>query len=572
VDVSAEKQQVSSSERLSVVARKDLGAFYTPTEITQFATEWAVRAAADVVLDPGCGDAAFLVSAAHRLRQLGASSRALSKQITGIDLNRDAVQTAARELTAVGAENATLINANFFDVGGDLFGRSVREVDALVGNPPYVRYQLFRDDNRAAGLRAAARAGVILPQLTSSWAPFVVHASTFIRRGGRLALVLPGELLHVGYAAAVRDYLLRTFSDLTIITFEEKVFPGALEEVVIVLGVKGEGDGSLRVRRLESLRDLADGPNAVLSKARRCAVAPGARWLTTLLEEDAIGGARDVIERAKYTPLGELARVDIGVVTGANDFFVLGKAGVVEHKLPVSYLLPVISKAAHVQGARFTVGDWSAQLDAGDPSYLLVADEKHGNPHVARYLEQGEKEGIPSRYKCRVRQPWYRVPYIRKPDLFLTYMSNIAPRLVVNEAGASHTNTVHGVFLSNPLIADALAAAFLNSATLLSTEMEGRSYGGGVLKLEPGEAVRVLVPRLTPSLVEKLRAILPKIDALVRAGQIDEASALVDRIVLGKNFKRVEIERIRSVLSSLRARRLARGKTAKGTPIAVRDE
>jgi hypothetical protein len=93
--------------------------------------------------------------------------------------------------------------------------------------------------------------------------------------------------------------------------------------------------------------------------------------------------------------------------------------------------------------------------------------------------------------------------------------------------------------------------------------MEGRSYGGGVLKLEPGEAVRVLVPRLTPSLVEKLRAILPKIDALVRAGQIDEASALVDRIVLGKNFKRVEIERIRSVLSSLRARRLARGKTAK---------
>ena len=548
-------QATSSSHRLSVVERKDLGAFYTPSAITDFATEWAVTDARARVFDPGCGDAAFLVSAAKRLQHLGSPN--ISAQVYGADLNPDALATAARELEQVGAARPTLIQGNFFNLGADLFSPDLHQVDALIGNPPYVRYQLFRDETRAAALRAAARAGVILPQLTSSWAPYVVHASTFLRPGGRMALVLPGELLHVGYAAAIRDFLLREFSELTIITFEDKVFPGALEEVVIILGVKNPGDGSLRVRRLKTLEDLREGPAAVLSKVQR-SIKPDQRWLTALLEEGEVSAAAEVIERARYRRLGEMGRVDIGVVTGANDFFVLSREDVETHQLPPSVLLPAISKAVHVQGTRFTADDWKGQ----DPSYLFVADVRSAKGKVARYIEHGEKLGLPARYKCRVREPWYQVPYIRKPDLFLTYMSHIAPRVVVNEAGAAHTNTVHGIFLSDPLLAAPLAAAFLNSATLMSAEIAGRSYGGGVLKVEPGEAVRILVPRLTPRLIENLRAALPKIDGLVRSRQIDEASAAVDRIVLGKNFLRVEIEKIRSVLCSLRARRMSRGQTS----------
>jgi hypothetical protein len=152
---------------------------------------------------------------------------------------------------------------------------------------------------------------------------------------------------------------------------------------------------------------------------------------------------------------------------------------------------------------------------------------------------------------------------VRKPDLFLTYMSNIAPRLVVNEAKATHTNTVHGVFLSNSLIAEPLAAAFLNSATLLSAEIEGRSYGGGVLKLEPGEAVKVLVPRLTGRVSELLSAAMPKLDKLVRGGEIDEASLVADRIVFGKKIAVAKREKIQSVLHALRARRLGRSRSAR---------
>ena len=551
----------SSSQRLTLVERKDLGAFYTPSAMTDFAVAWAVRTPYDEVLDPGCGDAAFLVSAAQRLRALG--TKDIESRLWGIDINKDAVATATRELAAIGVGQPTIQTGNFFSFDPYGLFDARRRADALVGNPPYVRYQLFREENRAAGLRAAARAGVILPQLTSSWAPYLIHATSFLRDGGRMAMVLPAELLHVGYAAAVRTFLLQHFDELTVITFEDKVFPGALEEVVIVLGTKGHGEGRLRVRRLRDLSHLAAGPDVILAKATSCEVNPGQRWIGALFEGNAIANAMAVVDRAKFRALGDFGRVDIGVVTGANEFFIVSKQDVAEHRLPFGVLLPAISKASHIQGTRFTINDWSAIAESGDDSYLLVADKPTAVGPVLRYIEAGERAGIPERYKCRVREPWYRVPYVRKPDLFLTYMSHISPRLVVNEAGATHSNTIHGVFLADPLLADPLAAAFLNSATLLSAEVEGRSYGGGVLKTEPGEAVRIRVPHLTPRLIEQLVAVLPRIDVLVREGKIDEASIVVDRIVLGERLKVAEIELIRAALSALRSRRLARGRNSR---------
>jgi hypothetical protein len=69
-------------------------------------------------------------------------------------------------------------------------------------------------------------------------------------------MVLPAELLHVGYAAAIRTYLLQHFSSITVVAFEEKVFPGAMEEVVIVLAQKGAGTKHLNICRLDNLVDL----------------------------------------------------------------------------------------------------------------------------------------------------------------------------------------------------------------------------------------------------------------------------------------------------------------------------
>ena len=101
------------------------------------------------------------------------------------------------------------------------------------------------------------------------------------------------------------------------------------------------------------------------------------------------------------------------------------------------------------------------------------------------------------------RDPWWRVPLGTVPDLILTYMNGDTPRLAANLAGVHHLNSVHGLYLRPELrkLAVPLAVASLNSATLLGAELVGRAYGGGILKLEPGEALKLPLP--TVSLVRE---------------------------------------------------------------------
>ena len=54
--------------------RKARGAFFTPELVARYVTEWAVRSPTDRVLEPSCGEAAFLLEAGRRLDILGAPS------------------------------------------------------------------------------------------------------------------------------------------------------------------------------------------------------------------------------------------------------------------------------------------------------------------------------------------------------------------------------------------------------------------------------------------------------------------------------------------------------------------
>ena len=110
----------------------------------------------------------------------------------------------------------------------DLDPTEVAPVDVAIGNPPYIRYHRFAGSDREKALGRARLQGVELNQLASSWAHFTVHAAGFLKPTGRLALVLPAELLHADYGLPVRDFLLRRFASLVVIAFDRMVFPEAL--------------------------------------------------------------------------------------------------------------------------------------------------------------------------------------------------------------------------------------------------------------------------------------------------------------------------------------------------------
>jgi type I restriction-modification system DNA methylase subunit len=209
---------VSALPNDSLLDRKERGAFFTPPAIADFLTRFAIANDPTArVLDPTCGEAVFLTSAARQLHALGADPKAIRGQLCGVDLHRPSLTDSGRLLAEEGF-GANLVCSDFFDLPtpaqiGDRAGWQ----DAVVGNPPFVRYQDHKGDVRKRALAAALAQGVRLSGLASSWAPTLVHASAFLKPTGRLAMVLPAELLTVGYEEPLRTWLRRRFAVVNLV-------------------------------------------------------------------------------------------------------------------------------------------------------------------------------------------------------------------------------------------------------------------------------------------------------------------------------------------------------------------
>jgi adenine-specific DNA-methyltransferase len=529
---------------------KRRGAFYTPRALADFLADWALRELGDRALDPACGEAVFLEAAIDRLQSLGAQPS--QNQVVGFELNAESAAEAARVVP-----EATVIRANFFDqeAADALF-------EAVIGNPPWIRYHYFSGEVRAQALASALREGVRLTRLTSSWAPFVVHATTFLAPGGRLAFVLPAELLSTDYAASVREFLARRFASVLVLTFEERIFPGALVDAVLVLA-EGSGPGKVRVQRVRDADALR-----TLSADSRSPIA-GRKWTHALIKPEATQALSVASEQMQ--PLGDVAAVDIGMVTGANSYFLLTNAQAGEFGLHVDQLRRVVARGHQLPGYMLSLSEWEEQRRAGELVWLFSPTTAGGA--AGEYIRRGEADGAHLSYKCRVRSPWWRVKLANPPDLILSYMSNHAPRLVANEADVLTTNLLHNVRLlltneNREQLARRLALSWPNSATMVLSELGGRTYGGGVLKLETREAEDVLVPSLTDEAAAELDRRGPAIDVLLRGGQLEAATDLVDPVVLSA-LKPTARAALREAWLDLRARRKRRSSPAKQLPVVL---
>ncbi len=583
---------------------KPRGGYYTAREVAAWLCAWAIRAPTDAVLEPACGDGVFLAAAAERLAALGAPAPAVAGQLTGIEVVPGEAAAARARLAgrpvpgagkasgaraaggadAAGAAGAAVVTADFF-AWWRRPGR--RRFDAVVGNPPFIRYQSFPEPHRGRAMAILAGLGLTPNRLTNSWVPFVAAAAATLVEGGRLALVLPAELLQVGYAAQLRSFLACRFARLDLIACNEMFFAGAEQEVLLLLA-----DGAIAPRADTTIAPGADtaaapgadstaAPGAEIAACRvaltethtaedlvsrpAAAVLAGAvpktvhhgeeKWLKYFLTGREIDLMRELRGASAVTSLRTHGGVDVGVVTGSNEFFVLSRRQVGDLGL-AGHTVPLVSRSAQLVGASITAADWQV-LSAADARVHLLCPASPGRaplaPPLARYVEDGEARGCHRGYKCSLRTPWYAVPAAWVPDAFVLRQIHEFPRFVRNAAAATSTDTIHR--LTCTADPDAVIAGAYTHLTAASAEIEGRSYGGGVLELEPTEAERLLVPA-------RLGAALPlaECDRLVRGGRLDQALAENDRLVLAGQLglARADCAMLRAIWVKLRDRRTAR--------------
>lgn len=396
-------------------------------------------------------------------------------------------------------------------------------------------------------------------KLLNAWLPFLIASTLLLKEHGRLAMVIPAELFQVNYAAETRQFLSDFYDQITIVTFKKLVFADIQQEVVLLLCEKnGQQCRGIRTFELEDADDLSRHNHSEFSASDfKPLDHTKEKWTQYFLDADEIALLRSLRSHQGVTLSGNVLKVDVGVVTGENKFFILNEKQVQSAGIE-SFTHKVVSRSGHLKGALFSEEDWLTNTLEQVPTYLLMAPnvprEELPDP-LRAYVLKGEEANYHQGYKCSNRSPWYTVPSVWRPDAFMLRQIHGYPKLILNQAEATCTDTIHRVRFSGSLDRRCIVAAFMNVLTFAFAEVTGRGYGGGVLTFEPGEAEKLPLPLVG---VENLD--LDAFDRLLRTEGIEAVLARTDEVLLkkGLGLSDKEIEMLHTIWAKMRDRRIFR--------------
>ncbi len=523
------------------------GGYYTPKPIASFIADWAIRTPADSVLEPSCGDGSFLGAIVGRIARLGATRDHVARNVLGIEIDR-------REAKKAKETGASVVCDDFFTYYGNAIDGKLK-FDAVLGNPPFIRYQNFTEKYRKIAFSLMNKHGFHPNRLTNIWIPFLMLACKALKPGGRVGMVIPAELFQVDYAAEARQFLGAFFDSLTIVTFKKLVFDDIQQEVVLLLGENGGVRRGIRVVELDGSADLNGRVHECLRDTEVKKLDHGKeKWVKYYLTNKELSLLDQLNADPRISSASDLYEINVGLVSGENDFFVMNEDAVKRNRLEKS-VAPIISRTDQVKGILLTPDDYKHLVRSGKNVFLFTPDDLEPSAEELRYIEWGEAQGYSQNYKCRIRPKWYCIPQSWTPDAFLTRQVHMYPRIVLNEKKALATDTLHKVRFHAGISGRTVASAFLNAYTFAFSETLGRSYGGGVLTFEPGEMRRMRIPM---SMADHLDA--DRIDDWQRKGQIGKILEYTDDVLLrnGLNLSSDEISSLHDIWIKMRDRRMRR--------------
>jgi adenine-specific DNA methylase len=466
------------------------GGYYTPKPISDFLSKWIAQGNPQTVLEPSCGDGVFIQSMAETVNS--------KMSLTAIELIKEEAQKARAKITNTSQLTIDVQCNDFLKVAYQYLVEGV-SFEASIGNPPYIRYQYLDNEDQKLSEQIFKFFNLKFTKHTNAWVPFVIACIGILAPKGRLAMVIPSELLHVLHANSLREFMLENCSKIVIIDPTELLFDDALQGTVLLMVEKksSKADKSLGVSIISAPNNdfLNQNPSDIFNTAKF--VSPSVlkgKWMKALLTDNELSVFEKARKLSSIKAFKDIAEVDVGIVTGANKFFLVDEKTVKEYELQ-EFARPMFGRSEHCKGIVYNQHVHILNSEKGLPNYFISFDktEFYDLPVGAqRYIQKGEEENLHTRYKCSIRKPWYSVPSVYRTEIGMLKRSHNYPRLILNSAHAYTTDTAYRI--QTKIDPKCLVYGFINSLTSLSAELEGRHYGGGVLELVPSEIERLLIP------------------------------------------------------------------------------
>jgi len=476
-------------------AQKLRGGYYTPEDLATYIAKWVNNCAPSTILEPSCGDGIFTQAFAN----INVSKKT---KLTAFELLQEESQKA----------KSRSLNFNYeIEVRNeDFLGWAIKKMvagptifDGVVGNPPFIRYQYLPADAQVKAEMIFKILHLKFTKHTNAWVPFILASLALLKPGGRLGMIVPAEIIHVMHAQSLRSYLGDQCSRLLVIDPEELWFENTLQGAVILFAEKksssdqhGEG---LSISKVSGKNFMQKDPDIIFDAAIRLnGFAVAGKWTNALLSQSERNLLDEIDALDDVRRFDEIASVDVGIVTGANKFFLVPNETVEEFGLH-EYAFPMFGRSEHCPGIIYDHEQHCTNAASGKATnFIWIKSSIEDLPiKVQKYIELGEEQNLHTRYKCKIRTPWFTVPSVRTSKIGMLKRSHDTPKLILNEIGAYTTDTAYRIGVREGVDEVKLVYCFSNALTALTAELQGRHYGGGVLELVPSE-------------IEKLSIVLPR--------------------------------------------------------------
>jgi adenine-specific DNA-methyltransferase len=458
----------------SAKQRRQRGATYTPTPIVDAMVAWA-RAEISTparVVDPGAGSGRFLIAAAHKFPDA---------ELIAVDVDPLAALMLRANAAVHGFADRLVVHLVDYR---SLALPGIARPTLFIGNPPYVRHHNIGEQWKTWFAATANRFGFTASTLAGLHIHFFLKTRELAQPGDYGAFITAAEWLDVNYGSVLRRMLADGLGGTAVHIIDPKAqpFADALTTGAITCFRVGSRPTEITMRLVGSLDDLAP-----LSRGRAVAwheMASARKWSVLVREQKQAP--------AGFIELGELFRVHRGQVTGGNDVWIDNDAA---HDVPKQYKPFTVTSARELltAGAELTstkglhrVIDLPAELDT------LDVDERKA---VQRFLAWAKRHGAHEGYVATHRRAWWSVGLRAPAPILCTYMARRAPAFVRNQIKARHINIAHGLYPREPL-SDAASSAVLAYLRRHMSTTGGRTYAGGLVKFEPKELERILLPRV----------------------------------------------------------------------------
>ncbi|MDE6873004.1 MAG: Eco57I restriction-modification methylase domain-containing protein [Lachnospiraceae bacterium] len=517
------------------------GSYYTPYRTVDFMKKYVRRERKifGKVLEPSVGDGRFL--------DVFYDEECI-QQLVGIELSKDKVEDLkGREYP----EKVKIVIGDFLD-----FAEKTKEkYQLIVGNPPYINLKNMDGGSKEKAKKICQRLELSDSLMKNMWVAFLLAAVSCLEKRGVIFFVLPLEFLQVQYAEKIRLFLEERFNVIHILSFKERMFPEIEQESCLVyLTNEMENQPYINFEIYEKLDSDTPYYSSKIERNK-----PLKKWTNAVLADEDI----DLLNvfSLRYKKVSELCNASPGIVTGANQEFILTREQV-KRLICDEYVLATIPKSSMLNRKLILSQNIMDDLgEQGNRIYLLnlsdVGEALLSQPlkdYLGKIGEEKNAAGIKlkNRYKCRNRKPWYGVPIVRNGDLFFFKRYDRLPRVIVNEADAYTTDIAYNMRLYQGYDKKSMGFCFYNSLTLTQCEYCGRYYAGGVLELTPSEFKSLVIPyrKISNNDVKRLEKMFSENEAM------DKIIGFVDSRTIAQEWEKEKIKRLDGIRKKLMERRL----------------